>query len=371
MLIPLMMIGCFFVGNAWLLQKDQELREQFGKMGSELIVSTVKRTMIELCPQYAYKQGSEEEWIYEGVKKIMYGQMGLFLGYIEAYGTQMETAAESRIPAFLLEGEEEEDERRSVSQSVPVYTKKQLYQTDFLRKYFIQVDGTTSITNQELDGKKLFEKDLRLKNDEKPQILIFHTHGSESFRDSRKGNWKDTVTGAGEELAKQLRKQGFSVYHDKTSYDVKNGKLDRSKAYYYAAIGLERLLKQYPQIQVVIDLHRDGVGSGTRLITQIDGKQTAQIMFFNGMSRTAINGDISYLYNPNKEWNLALSMQLQKAALETYPGFTRKIYIKGYRYNLHYRKRSMLVEAGAQTNTVEEVYRAMTPLAKLLGQVLK
>jgi stage II sporulation protein P len=94
-------------------------------------------------------------------------------------------------------------------------------------------------------------------------------------------------------------------------------------------------------------------------------------MFFNGMSRTATNGEIAYLKNPNKIWNLALSMQLQKASYEKYPGFTRKIYVKGYRYNLHYRKRSLLVEVGAQTNTVEEAYRAMRPLADLLEAVLK
>ena len=129
-------------------------------------------------------------------------------------------------------------------------------------------------------------------------------------------------------------------------------------------------MKKYPQIQVIIDLHRDGVAQGTRLVTKIDGKKTAQIMFFNGMSRTATNGEISYLKNPNKLWNLAFSMQMQKKAYENYPGFTRKVYIKGYRYNLHYRKRSMLVEVGAQTNTVQEAKNAMEPLADLLAKVL-
>ena len=63
----------------------------------------------------------------------------------------------------------------------------------------------------------------------------------------------------------------------------------------------------------------------------------AQIMFFNGMSRTATNGNIKYLKNPNNQTNLAFSLQLQAQAALKYPGFTRKIYVKGYRYNLHYR----------------------------------
>jgi stage II sporulation protein P len=152
---------------------------------------------------------------------------------------------------------------------------------------------------------------------------------------------------------------------------VRSGKLDRSKAYYYAAQGIEKNLKKYPQIQVIIDLHRDGVGENTRLVTEIDGKKTAQVMFFNGMSRTATNGNIAYLKNPYKLSNLALSLQMQKTAYEIYPGFTRKIYIKGYRYNLHYRERSMLVEVGAQTNTVAEAKRAMKPLADIISAVLK
>ena len=85
----------------------------------------------------------------------------------------------------------------------------------------------------------------------------------------------------------------------------------------------------------------------------------AQIMFFNGMSRTATNGNIKYLKNPNKQTNLA-----------KYLGFTRKIYVKGYRYNLHYRGRSLLVEVGAQNNTLSEAKASMSLLAELLNNVL-
>ena len=96
----------------------------------------------------------------------------------------------------------------------------------------------------------------------------------------------------------------------------------------------------------------------------------AQIMFFNGMSRTATNGNIKYLKNSNKQENLAFSLQLQAQAVKKYPGFTRKIYMKGYRYNLHYRGRSLLVEVGAQNNTLSEAKASMSLLAELLNNVL-
>ncbi|MBP9555193.1 MAG: stage II sporulation protein P, partial [Blautia sp.] len=47
------------------------------------------------------------------------------------------------------------------------------------------------------------------------------------------------------------------------------------------------------------------------------------------------------------------------------------IYLAGYRYNLHLRPRSLLLEAGAQTNTVQEVKNAMEPFADILDKVLQ
>ena len=67
---------------------------------------------------------------------------------------------------------------------------------------------------------------------------------------------------------------------------------------------------------------------------------------------------------------LAFSLQLQIAAEQNYPGFTRRIYLKAYRYSLHMLPKSLLIEAGAQTNTVEEMRNAMEVLASLLHRVL-
>ena len=61
-------------------------------------------------------------------------------------------------------------------------------------------------------------------------------------------------------------------------------------------------------------------------------------------------------------------MQLDAAAY--YPGLTRRIYLKAFRYNLHLRPRSALIEVGAQTNTYEEARNAMEPLSRLLDMVL-
>lgn len=270
----------------------------------------------------------------------------------------------------------EENEQSGVSvEEVPVkktvFNSKKWNDPNYLRKYIYHVDSTTMVTNSEINGKVLLNKDLSLKKSKEPQILIFHTHGSEAFKDSRKGEKSDTVIGAGDVLTNLLEKQyGIQVVHDRGIYDVKNGKEDRSKAYYYAAAAIEKYLKKYPSIQVVIDLHRDGVKESTKLVTKQNGVEMAQFMFFNGISRTAKNGDIKYLKNPNKKTNLAFSLQLQAEAMKKYPGLTRKIYLKGYRYNLQYRGRSVLIELGAQNNTVRQAKNAMKPLAEILNDVL-
>ena len=84
-----------------------------------------------------------------------------------------------------------------------------------------------------------------------------------------------------------------------------------------------------------------------------------------------MNGNLDYLPNPYIEDNLAFSFQLEYLAKQYFPDYTRCIYLKGYRYNLHVRPKSLLLEVGAQTNTVEEAMNAMEPFAWLLNRVLQ
>ena len=272
---------------------------------------------------------------------------------------------------YYFQDDETTDEVvEEVKKEEKLFHAKKWENSKYLRKYIYQIDSTTMATENELNGKVLLNTNLKLRKSDEPQILIYHTHGSEAYRGSRKGRKSDTVIGVGDVLTKRLEQKNIKVVHDRNIYDVKNGKEERSKAYNYAATAIEKNLKKYPSIQVVIDLHRDGVNESTKLVTRQNGKRMAQIMFFNGMSRTATNGNIKYLKNPNKQTNLAFSLQLQAQAALKYPGFTRKIYVKGYRYNLHYRGRSLLVEGGAQNNTLSEAKASMSLLAELLNNVL-
>lgn len=332
----------------------------------------------------------------------LFGQLFPNLSYEEDYGGEQDYVYENDIPDYFYEDEDTKSQETILAleggESSPAftpmaadgsgveavgvvsaaaspgitYTKKQLHDYDFLINNFYVVDSSASLLKSELKGKSLMAKDLTIDTASKDyKILIYHTHGSEAFADSREGVVEDTIIGVGDVLTEILEtKYNIHVYHDRTIYDMVDGRLDRSYAYTLSKKGVKKILADQPSIEVMIDLHRDGVAETTHLVTEINGKPTAKVMFLNGVSRSKKNGDISYLYNPYKETNLAFSLQMFVAGKAMYGDLLRKIYIRSYCYNLNLMPRATLIEAGAQTNTVEEEKNAMEPLADILYRVL-
>ena len=271
---------------------------------------------------------------------------------------------------------QEPKEDRLVSEEQPashmgtIYNLEELSDYEYLLSHFYTVEPTTAVTAQELDAEKLLAEDMTIdRTVDGPQILIYHTHSQEGFADSVPGDPSTTIVGAGEYLAELLRNRGYKVMHVTSVYDLIDGKLDRSEAYSRAEEEISQILAEHPSIQSVIDLHRDGVAEGTRLVTELNGKTMARFMFFNGLSRTRKNGPIEYLHNPYIEDNLALTLQLKLTCDQYYPGLARNIYLKSLRYNLHLSPKALLIEAGAQTNTLQEILNTMEPLADVLDTV--
>lgn len=244
---------------------------------------------------------------------------------------------------------------------------------DYLLGQFYIVDSNTEADAVQISAEDFLNQDFKISKDtESPQILIYHSHSQETFADSREGEEADTIVGVGDYLTQLLTENyGYKVVHLKEQFDMASGELDRSSAYDYARDYLEPYLQENPDIQVIIDLHRDGVPEDRHLVTEINGKPTAQILFYNGLSYTIEKGSLDYLPNPYIQQNLAFSFQLEYQAAQYYPEFYRGIYLAGYRYNLHLRPRSILLEAGAQTNTIQEVKNAMEPFADILNKVLQ
>lgn len=293
----------------------------------------------------------------------------------QAEAAEEENAAKAEEEGIHAQGEIGEWLADSGMAGALTSEKVEEYQWDYYCKFdslvneFYAVDASTVIDSSQLNLDALLERDLSVekRTDDQPQILIYHTHSQEDFIDSVPGDDSTTIMGVGEVLTQILREQyGYNVMHHLGKYDVEN----RDYAYNNSLPVLEQLLEEYPSIEVVIDLHRDEVAADSKLVTEVEGKDTAMFMFFNGLSRTRKHGDIEYLPNENIADNLAFSFQMQALCNEYYPGLTRRIYLKGYRYNMHLKPRYLLIEMGAQTNTYEECYNACVPLARILDMEL-
>lgn len=270
-----------------------------------------------------------------------------------------------------LIGKDKSEETRQASVPTMDLSMERLNDFEYLVSNFYTVDSVTYINPSELNASELLGKDLRIDlSTGGSKILIYHTHSQETFVDSD-DDPSTSIVGIGRYLTEILNnKYKIPTMHHEGVYDLINGKLDRSEAYEFAKPEVEQILAENPSIEVVIDLHRDGVADTTHLVTEINGKPTAQIMFFNGLSRTRVNGDLVGMANPYLQDNLAFSLQMKIAAETKYPGFARRNYLRGYKYNMDLMPRMLLIEAGAQTNTVEEMRNAMEVLADLLNSVL-
>lgn len=333
-----------------------------GQEKKQLSYETEIESVLSYEQILAMEASDEKEVIESGIREIIEKESTLE----ENFKIETESIEEDRKDAIILDTAV--SARLGKKQKAVSYSREKLYEFDYLMQNFYRIDKTTTITGEQLNAKEMLKKDMTLTHDAStPQILIYHTHSQEGYVDSVAGDSSTTVVGVGEYLTKVLRENyGLNVLHHTGEYDV----VSRDNAYSDAGPAVEKILKENPGIEVVIDLHRDGVGEDTRLVTTIDGIKMAQVMFVNGLSRTTGVGSISYLYNPYLADNLAFSFQMQLAVAEYYPGLSRGVYLKGYRYNLHYCPKSLLVEVGAQTNTLEEAMNAMLPLADAINKVV-
>ncbi len=207
--------------------------------------------------------------------------------------------------------------------------------------------------SQEETEPRVFGKD--------PVVLILHTHATESYLPSSEGNYHrkgrlNTVRDAGDVLAETLDKAGVPCVHDSTLHDEKSYNQAYSRSYETT----EALLKKYPSIECVIDLHRDAVpGEVTAATVSIGGKKCAKYSY------VVSNAVDTY------SANLAFIQKMNATATKKYDGFTGKVLERGYRYNQNLSSKYMLLEIGYNRNDIEEVRNTAEYFGKILAETLK
>ena len=192
-------------------------------------------------------------------------------------------------------------------------------------------------------------------------VGIYHTHNAESYAgdggpDRVKGGQNGDVVKVGELLAEALNKKGIKTIHDETVDDT-----DYNKSYDHSYQTAKKMLEKNPTIQILIDLHRDGlppeVGKST---VKLNNQRIAKVMIVIGKK------------NPNWEKNNKIASDIIKIAEEKYPGlfFAKITYASGARYNQFLTNGALLFEVGSQLNTPEECMAAAEPLAGVLKEYL-
>ena len=198
---------------------------------------------------------------------------------------------------------------------------------------------------------------------EEPTVLILHTHTTESY--SRRGeNYKETsawrtldegfnMISIGKLVAGILEEHGISVIQDEQIHDYPT----YSGSYVRARKSLRELLKEYPGIRLVLDLHRDAAGEGgsqMRTLAEVDGEASAQLMVVIGTN------------HENYEENLSLGLKLHAVLEQRSPGIMRPLQLRGQRFNQDLSTGALLIEVGAAGNSHGEARLAAAQLAEAI-----
>ena len=213
-----------------------------------------------------------------------------------------------------------------------------------------------------------------LPEEEGPQILIVHTHGSEAYTmppgqeyepsgESRTTDTSLNVVRVGDELAKTLEEAGLTVLHDPTLHDYP----EYSGAYGRSLDAVNAYLAEYPTISFVLDVHRDAIsdGDGTpyKVVSGVAGLNAAQMSF-------VIGTDGGGLEHPDWRENLKLAAAIQQRLTADYPTLMRPITVRNSRYNQHTTPGSLLVEMGAAGNSLDEALLSARLLGKALAETI-
>ncbi len=254
-----------------------------------------------------------------------------------------------------------------IEQYISPYTAKNSFDKVYLKNN----------TNLKINIKSLLESEIKfsLKKTSSPQVLILHTHATETFLDtdaqvysksykSRTTNNEKNMVKIGSIIAKELNDAGIVTIHAKNQHDYP----EYTGSYSRAANTICSYLKKYPSIKIVLDLHRDALSVGSdkvKLVTKINGEKAAQVMLVMGSQSGSVKNF------PKWQENLKLAVRLQKIMETKYPTLARPITLNSSNYNESLTTGSLLIEFGTDANSLAEAKYSALMVADCLETLLK
>jgi len=229
-------------------------------------------------------------------------------------------------------------------------------------------------TRFEIDIQALLSEPLHFLPAENPTVLIYHTHGTESFEpdgadwyentDNYRTNDKNlNITRVGREIAAVFEARGIQVLHNQYLHDYPSFRGSYGRSLDTAG----RYLSAHPEIQIIFDIHRDAIldaeGRYVRTVAEVDGVEVGQVMLVVGT-------DHAGLYHPNWRENFGFALRLQRAMLDRYPTLARPIALREERFNAHLAPGAILVEIGTCANTLQEALATGRVFAEIAADVI-
>lgn len=192
-----------------------------------------------------------------------------------------------------------------------------------------------------------------------PLVLIYHTHGTESYANGdtvtagtgfRSQNPEETIVAVGGVMTDVLEAAGIPVIHLEEMFDQKNW----SSAYDNSHAAVCKVLEKYPSIQYVFDVHRDALsgedGAYISSVSTYDDTRFAQLMLVCGTDEGGSN---------HKDWrdNLSFALTLQANLHASYSSLMRPVNLRTASFYQDLRKGALLLEVGTSANTLAEAKR--------------
>lgn len=236
-----------------------------------------------------------------------------------------------------------------------------------------QVKNLTSISNQNLLSQSRLIPEFKIEKNGEPQVLIMHTHTTESFEpydrdffdksfNSRTTEATKNIVMVGNEIAKQLESVGITTIHDQTIHDYPS----YTGSYSRSCETVQKILDEFPSIKVVFDVHRDAIysdDSWVKPIVEINNEKVAQIMIVSGC-------DDGTMGMPNYMENFKLASLLQSTIEREYPGITRPLLFDYRKYNQQLTTGSLLIEVGSHANSLEQARLAGVYTGEAIAKAL-
>lgn len=343
-------IICIFAAAVGIIIKISNLPGPSAKVGINIISKSINDEEIDF-----------EKWGNRILGFDLKDAKTIFYGYYSLFGEtdSVEAAVESAPPEVQTAGKSEI--------SVEEYNIEE-----------VNAAKGMEVSNQSglaVDANALANEPLRIKIDNAgPQVLIIHTHTTESFTDSGKTKYSSSdsdrstdntknIVAVGEVIKNVLTEDGIETIHDTTVHDYPS----YNGAYTRSMTTVQNNLQKYPSVKIVLDVHRDGIvrtdGTKVKVAADINGEKAAQCMF--------VVGTDAKLTHNNWRDNMQLACKLQRYANENFPGLMRPINLRKERFNQQVSNGAVIIEVGSNGNTLEEAKTGAKYMARTICAVLK